>query len=74
VRFQIPDDDFKLLVPYFETMKGGRREVLRKEAKAFTKKFKKEHDDFKTARDGTDTYAVQYRRAKAIRKALKAEE
>lgn len=48
--------------------------MLRKEAKALTKKFKKEHDDFKTAREGTDTYAVQFRRAKAIRKALRSEE
>jgi hypothetical protein len=70
----IPDDVFELLVPYFVSMKGGRRDVLRKEAKAFTKKFKKEVDDFKTAAKGTDSYAIQYRRCKAIRKALRSDE
>lgn len=55
-------------------MKGARRDLLRKEAKAFTKKFKKEHDNYKTARDGSDSYAVQYRRAMALRKALRSED
>lgn len=70
----MPDDAFEILVPYFESMKGARREVLRKEAKAFTKKFKKETDDYKTASQGSDSQAVLYRRAKAIRKALRSDD
>ena len=56
------------------SIKGGRREVLRKEAKAFTKQFKKEVDDYKTAAKGDDTQAILYRRCKSVRKALRDEE
>lgn len=61
-------------MPYFESMKGARRDSLRKEAKAFTKKYKKETDEYKTARDGNDSQAVLYRRAKAIRKSLRSDD
>lgn len=70
----MPEDIFKILVSYFESMKGARKDLLRKEAKAFTKKYKKETDDYKTARESDDSQAILYRRSKAIRKALRSDD